>query len=46
MIKDIEVGSKTNSPTRSTKNLSALVDMAKDAKVGKSDNSDNKTVKR
>ena len=46
MVKDAEVGSKTSSTTRSAKNLSAVVDMAEDTKVGKDDGGDNKMVER
>ena len=43
---DAEVGSETSSTTRSAKNLSALMDMAKDVEVGEGDGGDDKTVKR
>ena len=46
MAEDADVGSGTNSTTRSAKNLSALVDMAEDAEVGESDGGDDETVKQ
>ena len=46
MAKDAEIDSKISSTTKSAKNLSALIDMAEDAQVGKDDSSDNETVKR
>ena len=46
MAEDAEVGSATNSTTRSAKNLSASVDMAEDAEFDEGDSDNNKTVKR
>ena len=46
MAEDADVGSRTSSTTRLTKNLSVLVDMAEDVEVGESDSGDNETVKQ
>ena len=46
MAKNAEVSRKTSFITRSTKNLAASIDINEDAKFGKSDSSDNETIKR
>ena len=46
MAEDAEVGNKTSSITRLTKNLSASMDMSEDVEVNEGDKGDNKTVKR
>ena len=46
MTEDAEVGSKISFTTRSAKNLSASVDMAKDAEVSGGDSGDDETVNR
>ena len=43
---DAEVGSKTSSTTKSAKNLSPSVDMAKNTKFVEDNGGDNKTIKR
>ena len=46
MVENVEFASGTSSTTRLAKNLSASVDMAEDAEIGKSDDGNDKTVKR
>ena len=46
MAEDVEVGNRTSSTIKSTKNLSASVDIAEDTKIGESDDGNNKTVKK
>ena len=46
MDKNIKIGSGISSTNRPAKNLSSLVDIAEDAEVGKTEGSDNKTVKK
>ena len=46
MAENAEVDSGTSSTTRSTKNLSASVDMGEDVEVGEGDDGDNETVKK
>ena len=47
MAENAEIGNGTSSITKSAKNLSTLVDMAEDAKVGgNGDGGDDETVKK
>ena len=46
MAEDTEVGSKTSFTTRSANDLSASMDMAEDAEVGKGDGGDDEMVER
>ena len=46
MAEDAKVGSKTSSTTRSAKNLSASLDIAKDVKLDGGSKDNDKTVKK
>ena len=46
MIEDAEVDNRTSSTTKLAENLLASVDMVEDAKVGKGNVGDNKTIEK